>query len=95
VLFATSLFAATLAFHQTVNRYLFVLGRERVLRAGLGTGRAGTPVTASRPQRGIGLATIGIYPVRHLDPMVQLCFWLGTNATASRCGGPSSRPAWP
>ena len=39
VLFLTSVFAALLSFHNSVARYLFALGRERVLPAVLEPGR--------------------------------------------------------
>ena len=47
VLLITSVFAALLWFHNTVARYLFALGRERVLPAVLGTGRAPGPAAPS------------------------------------------------
>ncbi len=57
LLFLTSLFAAALAFHNTVWRYMFSLGREHVLPAGLGrTGRNNIPKAASLTQSATGLA---------------------------------------
>ncbi len=50
-LFLTSLFAAALAFHNAVWRYIFALGRENVLPATLGrTGGNNIPKAASRPE---------------------------------------------
>jgi amino acid transporter len=80
VLFMTSLFAAMLSFHNAVARYMFALGRERVLPARLGRTepRTGAPRTASITQSVVGLAVIVVYALAGWDPMVQLFFWLGT-----------------
>lgn len=80
VLFITSLFAAMLSFHSAVGRYMFALGRERVLPEALGRtdARTGAPRVASVTQSAIGLAVIVVYALAHWDPMVRLFFWLGT-----------------
>jgi amino acid transporter len=79
VLFVTSLFAAALAFHNAVLRYMFALGRENVLPAALGrTGGNNIPKAASLAQSGTGLAVIGLYALTHQNPMERLFFWLGT-----------------
>lgn len=80
VLFFTSLFAAMLSFHNAVARYMFALGRERVLPAAMGyvNPRTSAPQVASIVQSVIGLVVIVGYAVSHLDPMVNLFFWLGT-----------------
>jgi amino acid transporter len=78
-LFLTSLFAAALAFHNVVWRYMFALGREHVLPAGLGrTGRNNIPKAASLTQSATGLVIIALYAVMGWQPMTQLFFWLGT-----------------
>ena len=78
-LFLTSLFAAMIAFHSAVGRYLFPLGRERVLPRWLGRpGPSGAPVAASLVQSAIGLAVILLYAAQGWDPLVQLFFYLGT-----------------
>lgn len=79
VLFLTSLVAALLSFHNAVARYLFALGRERVLPAALGrTGRlTGAPKVASLAQSGLALTVILAYAAGGLDPLVQLFFWVG------------------
>ena len=57
LLFLTSLFAAALAFHNVVWRYMYALGRESVLPAALGrTGGNNIPKAASLTQSAIGLA---------------------------------------
>jgi amino acid transporter len=78
-LFLTSLFAAALAFHNCVWRYMFALGRENVLPAALGrTGGNNIPKAASLTQSATGLAVIVAYALAGWQPMTQLFFWLGT-----------------
>ena len=78
-LFLTSLFAAMIAFHSAVGRYLFPLGREQVLPASLGRpSSSGAPRAASLVQSCIGLAVIILYAVAGWDPMIKLFFYLGT-----------------
>lgn len=78
-LYLTSLFAALLAFHAFVSRYMFALAREGVLPRVLErTSRTGAPRIASLSQSVIGLLVITGYAVAHWDPMTKLFFWLGT-----------------
>jgi amino acid transporter len=78
-LFLTSLFAAALAFHNCVWRYIYALGRENVLPAALGrTGSNNIPKAASLAQSATGLAVIVAYALAGWQPMTQLFFWLGT-----------------
>lgn len=79
-LFVTSLFAAMISFHNTTARYIFALGRERVLppifgRTGVSTG---APKAGSLTQSLLGLVVIVVYAVLGLDPLVQLFFYGGT-----------------
>ncbi|MFI0418675.1 APC family permease [Spongiactinospora sp. 9N601] len=80
LLFVTSLLAALIAFHNTISRYIFALGRERVLPEALGrtSPRTGAPINGSLTQSVIALATIVIYAVLGLDPVVQLFFTVGS-----------------
>jgi amino acid transporter len=79
LLFLTSLFAAALAFHNVVWRYVFALGRENVLPAALGrTSGSNIPRAASLAQSATGLAVILAYALAGLPPMTDLFFWLGT-----------------
>jgi amino acid transporter len=78
-LFLTSLFAAALAFHNAVWRYIYALGREHVLPAALGrTGGNNIPKAASLVQSISALAVIAAYALTGQDPMTRLFFWLGT-----------------
>jgi amino acid transporter len=78
-LFLTSLFAAALAFHNVVWRYMYALGRESVLPAALGrTGGNNIPKTASLVQSATALVVILVYAAAGWDPMTRLFFWLGT-----------------
>ena len=79
LLFMTSLFAAALAFHNVVWRYVFALGRENVLPAALGrTGASNIPRAASLAQSATGVAVIAVYALGGWPPMTDLFFWLGT-----------------
>ena len=80
VLFMTSLFAAMISFHNAVARYMFALGRERVLPGALARTepRTGAPRVASLSQSAFGLAVIVLYALVGWDPTVRLFFWLGT-----------------
>jgi amino acid transporter len=78
-LFLTSLFAAMIAFHSAVGRYLFPLGREQVLPSSLGrSSPSGAPRVASLVQSTVGLTVIVVYAVAGWDPLVKLFFYLGT-----------------
>ena len=79
LLFLTSLFAASLAFHNTTNRYTFALGREGVLPRALArtSPRTGAPAAASWLQTSIGFSAIALYTVMGWDPLVQMTFYLG------------------
>ncbi|MDG4768550.1 APC family permease [Solwaraspora sp. WMMD406] len=80
-LFVTSILAAMIAFHNTTARYMFALGRERVLPATLGRAsrRSGAPRAASLWQSGIGLTVIVTFAIAGWDPLIQLFFWAGTS----------------
>ncbi|MFV2008564.1 MULTISPECIES: APC family permease [unclassified Micromonospora] len=78
LLLVTSLFAALLAFHNLVARYLFALGREHVLPTSLGRthGRTGAPKLGSLTQTSVAGLVIAAYAATGLDPIVHLFFWL-------------------
>ena len=80
ILLLTSVFAAMVAYHPFVTRYIFALAREGVLpRAFARTNAAGAPVVASTAQTVIGLIVIAGYGVFDHDPLVHLFFWCGTS----------------
>jgi amino acid transporter len=81
VLFFTSVIAALISFHNTVARYMFALGREKVLPAALGRtwSRTMAPRNASLTQSGVALAVIAFYALGGFDPVVQLFYWVGTS----------------
>jgi amino acid transporter len=77
LLFATSLFAALLSFHNAVSRYFFALGRERVLPSPMArVNRAGAPAVASLTQSSIALIVVGLFAVLDKDPVLTLFTWL-------------------
>jgi amino acid transporter len=80
VLFVTSVLAAMISFHNTTARYIFALGRERVLPEILGrtSPRTGSPRLGSLIQTVVALVVIVLYAVVGWDPLVQLFFWGGT-----------------
>ena len=79
VLYLTSLFAAMMAFHNYVIRYMYALGLEGVApRVFERTNAQGAPWVASLVQSTVGLGTIGLFAVTGWDPMTKLFFWLGT-----------------
>jgi amino acid transporter len=78
-LFLTSLLAAALAFHNAVGRYMWALGRERVLPSIMGTtGPNGVPRAASAVQSLLGAVAITLTLLLGWDPMNNLFFWGGT-----------------
>jgi amino acid transporter len=77
IFFATSLFAAMLAFHHTVARYALTVAREGVLPAGLARTRDGVPVAASLAQSALALVVLLIFAAAVLNPTTDL-FFFGT-----------------
>src|SRR5262249_47669716 len=89
LLLVTSMFAAMLAFHNSVARHLFALGREGVIarrlgQAGAGTGRgSGAPMAASLTQSGLAFVVVAVFVVLGADPFLTLFTWLATLAAVS------------
>ncbi|BBG03271.1 MULTISPECIES: APC family permease [Pseudonocardia] len=77
LLLLTSVFAALLSFHNGVARYLFALGRERVLPAGLATvgARSGGPIAGSLTQSLLAAVVVFAFAVTGADPMLALFSW--------------------
>jgi amino acid transporter len=78
LLFATSLFAALLSFHNAVSRYTFALGRERVLPNLFSHvhPRTGAPYIASITQTVLALTVVIIFALADADPVLKLFTWL-------------------
>jgi amino acid transporter len=78
LLFCTSLFAALLSFHNSVARYFFALGRERVFPAAFGrvSPRTGAPVVGSLTQSAIALVVVSAFAIAGADPVLKLFTWL-------------------
>ncbi len=78
LLFATSLFAALLSFHNAVARYAFALGRERVLPRVFShvQGRTGAPYVASLTQTVLALGVVIVFALADADPVLKLFTWL-------------------
>ncbi|WP_181796765.1 APC family permease [Streptomyces sp. WELS2] len=74
VLLCTSLFGAMLGLHNAANRYLYVLGRERVLPSWLGAvhPRHGAPHRAGLVQAGVTAAVCAVFAAVGLDPYTSL-----------------------
>ncbi len=74
LLLVVSLFAALLALHNSATRYLFALGRARVLPHALGrtNGTNGAPYVASGVQIGFAALVAAVYAVAGLDPLADL-----------------------
>jgi amino acid transporter len=78
LLFATSLFAALLSFHNAVSRYGFALGREHVLPRAFGrvNDRTGSPYVASITQTALALTVVAVFALAGADPVLKLFTWL-------------------
>jgi amino acid transporter len=78
LLFATSLFAALLSFHNAVSRYAFALGREGVIPRTFGrvNDRTGAPFIASMTQTVLALTVVVVFALAGADPVLKLFTWL-------------------
>jgi amino acid transporter len=73
VLLLVSLFAAMLAFHNSATRYLYALGRAKVLPTVLAHTRAGgSPAVAGIVQAGFAAVVAGLFAIAGLDPITSL-----------------------
>lgn len=74
VMLCTSLFAAVLAMHNATNRYLYVLGRDRVLPRWLGAvhPRHRSPHRAGVVQIGLTVVVVAAFAAAGLDPYLNL-----------------------
>ena len=74
VLLCTSVLASMLAVHNAASRYLFALGRERVLPKGLGAyhGHFLSPYAGSLTVTTVTIVVIGVFAAARLDPYQTL-----------------------
>ncbi|HWS38674.1 MAG TPA: amino acid permease [Actinoplanes sp.] len=77
IFFATSLFAAMLAFHHTVARYVLTVAREGVLPPALAVTRQGVPIAASLAQSALAVVALVIFAIGAWNPTTDL-FFFGT-----------------
>jgi amino acid transporter len=77
VLLLTSVFAALLSFHNTVGRYLFAAGRERVLPRFFAHTSATTkaPIVGSLTQTILAVIFVAIFAANGKDPVAALFTW--------------------
>lgn len=77
-LFATSVFAALLAFHNAVARYAYALGREGLVPETLGKTHAAhlSPHMGSLSQSALALVVIAGFAILKKDPVLHLFTWL-------------------
>lgn len=78
LLFATSVFAALLAFHNAVARYLYALGREGLVPERLGRTHAIhlSPHAGSISQTALAAVVVTVFVVTDQDPVLALFTWL-------------------
>ncbi len=88
ILFATSILAAVIAFHNAVARYKFVAGREGILFSSIGVTHDvhQSPHVGSAIQTGLALAIVTLFVVLGLDPVLNLFVWLTQLGTLSILG---------
>lgn len=74
VLLCTSLFAGMVALHNASNRYMFVLGRDRVLPRWFDTvhRKYGAPHRASLVQTGFTVVMVAVFAAAGLNPYVNM-----------------------
>ncbi|MDI2132113.1 APC family permease [Yinghuangia seranimata] len=83
VLLVSSLFAAILAFHNVVARYLFALGGTGVVPGACGRRhpRHGSPHVASLVQTGSAAVLVAVFALADLDPVLEVFSWMSGLAT--------------
>ncbi|GAA3482835.1 APC family permease [Streptomyces yanii] len=77
VLIVTSIFAALIAFHNASTRYLFALGRERLLPRRLARTHTkhSSPHVASVVMTAVSVVVVVFAALVHADPYMQLLLW--------------------
>jgi len=82
-LLLTSLFACALSFHNTINRYLFALGREGVAWAGFASTHRDhqSPHIAGSAQTLVALVVVALFALARLHPYDVVFAWTSTFAS--------------
>jgi amino acid transporter len=80
VLIVTSVYASQLAFHNAINRYVYMLARDGVLPAFLGRThhRFRSPHRAGQLQTLLAAVVITVCAILNADPYQQLLIWVNT-----------------
>ena len=88
ILFVTSVFAALLAFHNAIARYIFVTGREGILpdSVGITHGTHLSPHVGSVIQTILAVLVVTLFVVQGLDPVLNLFSWLSQLGTLGILG---------
>ncbi|WP_369034037.1 APC family permease [Streptomyces adonidis] len=83
ILLLTSLFAALLAFHSAIARYLFSLGRQGSAPSALARSHArhGSPHIGSLTQTASAAVVVAAFALAGADPVLQLFTWMSGLAT--------------
>jgi amino acid transporter len=83
ILLITSLCACALSFHNTINRYLFAVGREGLIWRGFGRTHLthNSPFVAGAAQTLFVLAVIAAFALAGQDPYAVVFSWMGTFAS--------------
>lgn len=83
ILLLTSLFAALLAFHNAIARYLFALGRQGAAPKALSRTHPtqGSPHIGSATQTASAAIVAAIFAIAGSDPVLQLFTWMSGLAT--------------
>lgn len=72
----SSLFAGLLAFHNSIARYFFSMGRAGVLPSALAkVNKQGAPSNATYATAAVGALVVILFAVRGLDPVLNLFYW--------------------
>lgn len=82
-LLITSLCACALSFHNTINRYLFAIGREGLIWKGFGRTHPQhkSPFVAGAAQTLFAFAIIAAFALTSQDPYAVVFAWMGTFAS--------------
>ncbi|MGI5127822.1 APC family permease [Pseudonocardia sp. CA-107938] len=85
ILLLTSLFAALLAFHNAISRYLYALGRQGIGPEALSRTheRHGSPSVGSLTQSASAAVLLALFAVAGADPVKTLFTWMSGVATVS------------